>query len=111
MNEFEAAGRLFDRQIEDTSGALVGRVEDLVVDVTSGQIEYVLITLPQQDNAASETITVPWSLIVASTRTRSRWRVGVDKTVLERAVLERRRHHRAGTWDSTRRVMRQKFED
>jgi sporulation protein YlmC with PRC-barrel domain len=91
MNEFETAGRLFDRQIEDTNGALVGRVEDLLVDVTSGKIEYVLITLPYQANERRETVTVPWSLIVASTRTRSRWRIGVDKTVLQRAVAERRR--------------------
>lgn len=92
MNEFETAGRLFDRQIEDPSGALVGRVEDLLVDVRSGKIEYVLITLPYQADARSETVTVPWSLIIASSRTRRRWRVGVDKTVIQRAVAERRRY-------------------
>jgi sporulation protein YlmC with PRC-barrel domain len=111
MDEFEAAGRLFDRQIEDSSGALVGRVEDLVVDLTSGQIEYVLIALPRQDSAECETVTVPWSLIVTNTRTRSRWRVGVDKTVLERAVSERRRRHRADSRRLARRVRRYQFED
>jgi sporulation protein YlmC with PRC-barrel domain len=92
MDEFEAAGRLFDRQIEDSSGALVGRVEDLVVDLTSGQIEYVLIALPRQDSAECET-------------------VGVDKTVLERAVSERRRRHRADSRRLARRVRRYQFED
>jgi sporulation protein YlmC with PRC-barrel domain len=90
MNDFEAAGRLFDRQIEDANGILVGRVEDLLIDTASGQIEYVLIGVPRQDSRDVETITVPWSLIIANTRRRSRWRVGVDKTVLERIVAGQR---------------------
>ena len=86
MSDFEPAGRLFDRQVEDVNGKLVGRVEDLLVDIRSGQIEYVLIGLPQGGNRM-ETITIPWSLVTADTRRQTRWRVGVNKTVLERLVV------------------------
>ena len=86
MSDFEPAGRLFDRQVEDVNGKLVGRVEDLLVDIRSGQIEYVLIALPQ-GGSRMETITIPWSLVTADTRRRTRWRVGVNKTVLERLVV------------------------
>lgn len=91
MGEFEPAGRLFDRQVEDANGKLVGRVDDVLLDIGSGQIEYVLITLPRQDGDQPETITVPWSLIRVKTRKRRRWRIGVDKTVLERLIVRRYR--------------------
>ena len=89
MNDFEPAGKLFDRKIEDANGTVVGRVEDLLLDVASGQIEYVLIALRNGEGTHVETVTVPWSLVLAKTRGRQRWRIGVERTVLERLAMER----------------------
>ena len=89
MSDFEPAGRFFDKQIEDVSGTVVGHVEDMLVDVGSGQIEYVLIALPGNDGHRAETITIPWSLVIPDTRRHRRWRVCVRKTVLERLAPTR----------------------
>ena len=90
MSEFEAAGRLLDRRIEDANGRLVGRVDDLLLDISSGQIEYVLIALRDRSEVATEIVTVPWSLVQPKTRSRLRWRIGVERTVLERIAADKR---------------------
>ena len=84
MMAFEPASKLFELQVQDVRGEFVGWVAELLMDVTRGQIEYVLIRLSSKGKREPVQVTVPWSVVRADTRTSERWQVSVNKSVLER---------------------------
>ena len=84
MTAFEPASKLFDLEIRDAQGEFVGWVSELLMDVSRGQIEYVLITLPAERPHRAARVTVPWSIVRAESRRNDRWQLSVNKAALEK---------------------------
>lgn len=83
MTAFEPVSNLFDREVHDARGEIVGRVSELLMDVGRGQIEYVLIALNQDRLRRPIQVTVPWSIIRVDTRGIEHWQLTVSKRSLE----------------------------
>jgi len=60
LGEFKVAGRspLLKRPVTDRSGRVIGTIESLIMDSTTGQIEYVVVSLP---DSATSLQAVPWA--------------------------------------------------
>lgn len=84
MTAFEPASRLFELEVQDPHGEFVGWVSELLMDLSRGQIEYILITLPSDRSRGASRVTVPWSVIRTDSRQREQWKVTVNKAAIEK---------------------------
>ncbi|MBA3564161.1 MAG: PRC-barrel domain-containing protein [Gammaproteobacteria bacterium] len=56
------ASTIFDGDVHNGRGEHLGRIEDLVLDVEEGRIEYALLALDERSAAGvRRVVTVPWS--------------------------------------------------
>ncbi|MGH8495587.1 MAG: PRC-barrel domain-containing protein [Gammaproteobacteria bacterium] len=56
------ASRIFEGVVRNGRGEHLGRIEDLVLDLEDGRIEYALLTLDEHEMAGvRRVVTVPWS--------------------------------------------------
>lgn len=60
MGEFKVAGRhsLLNSPVKDQEGKTIGKIESLIMDSQTGQIEYAVLSLPESANALQA---VPWA--------------------------------------------------
>lgn len=60
--ETRRASMIFDGLVRNGRGEQLGRIEDLVLDLEDGRIEYALLALDERGSAgARRVVTVPWS--------------------------------------------------
>ena len=61
-----AVSRLLRRPVEDPGGEKLGHVDDLVVDLQAGRIEFVRLRVHDPEGQARRFVLVPWSQLSAA---------------------------------------------
>lgn len=66
MRRFQPLSAIQDRKVVDPSGVHVGRVHDILFDLSDGRIEYVCIAVASNVRIEPYEAVVPWSALRVS---------------------------------------------
>jgi len=95
-SRFSRLSGLLELAVVDVDGDVVGRIEDLLVDVRDGSIQYVRVVLEEPQGSAKagagpprvsrrRVLTVPWSAVrIEPELAVARWRIAARRATLER---------------------------
>lgn len=89
MPAYEQISRLMNSEVFDRSGRPSGEIKDVLVDVTEGRIEYVLLALPPDGLRRVRYVTVPWSIFANAEEVDGRCKISVRREALERMQTTR----------------------
>lgn len=78
------ATSLLHEQVRNAAGENLGKIEDVVVDPVTGNIDYVVMSLGGLTGIGSKLVAIPWSALRVSD-TRDYVLLNVDRQTLERA--------------------------
>ncbi|MEJ8566069.1 PRC-barrel domain-containing protein [Elongatibacter sediminis] len=53
--------QLADQEVINREGAELGAVDQIMVDVADGRIEYVILTVTDEQNGSDRRVAIPWS--------------------------------------------------
>jgi sporulation protein YlmC with PRC-barrel domain len=85
------ATALLNQHVRSRAGESLGKIEDIVVDADTGNIQYAVLSLGGMVGMADKLYAIPWPLLQISSA-RDYFGLNVDREVLERAPGFERSH-------------------
>lgn len=82
---------LLDEHVRDTQGRDIGRVEDLILDASSGTIDFALVKFGGVLGMGTKYHLIPWPMLAVDTERRT-FRMNVTKEQVDRAPSFDRKH-------------------
>jgi sporulation protein YlmC with PRC-barrel domain len=83
--QYEAASRVLDYELLNWEGKRLGRVADLVFDLGTGHIMYIVIRVPRPETQGARMVPVPFSYLIVDREERA-YRIAIqDPALLENA--------------------------
>jgi sporulation protein YlmC with PRC-barrel domain len=87
---FSPLSDLVGMPVVDSQGTVVGQLSEFLIDEVDGRIAYIQFELTRDHSDVGRRITVPWSSIQSTRKSRSGWRLSVGKSTLDALSRPRR---------------------
>jgi len=97
MKNFIPLRNLLGKVVHDLSGAPVGAMQELLLDIADGRVTYVEIALDLDGTLDNErpgsSLTVPWSALQrkSASSASAEWRIAAGRATLERLAEQQRK--------------------